>query len=124
MGGPCESFPLLGPPGAQLAWAPQLHAAMSGGMIAMMIGTTVSLPSILIPWLVAEGLARDLGEAAVLATSYLYSAVPACLLGGLLSDWLGRRRTALRVTLAWASKLRTRSRSWSRSSSAPPHCAR
>ena len=95
MGGSCESSPLLAPPGGRLAWAPQVLAAVSGGLIAMVVGTTVSLPSSLIPQLVAEGLARDLGEAAVLATSYLYTAVPSCLLGGLLSDMLGRRRTAL-----------------------------
>ena len=30
-----------------------------------------------------------------LATAYLYSAVPACLFGGLLSAWLGRRKMVL-----------------------------
>ena len=98
MGGASESSPLLGSPGGppvQPAWAPQLLAALCGGLIAMVVGSTVSLPSALIPQLVEDGLARDLAEASVLATAYLYTAVPACLAGGLLSDWIGRRLTVL-----------------------------
>merc|ERR1711971_754724 len=45
-----------------------------------------------------EGLAKDLEEASILGTTYLYTAGPASLLGGLLGDWLGRRRTIL---LCW-----------------------
>ena len=81
MGGASESSALLGPPGGppvHPAWAPQLLAALCGGLIAMVVGSTVSLPSALIPQLVKDGLARDLEEASVLATAYLYTAVPAC----------------------------------------------
>ena len=61
----------------------------------MVVGTTVSLPSSLIPQLVEEGMAKDLASASSMATAYLYAAVPACLCGGLLSDWLGRKRMVL-----------------------------
>ena len=61
----------------------------------MVVGTTVALPSSLIPQLVEEGMAKDLATASSMATAYLYSAVPACLCGGLLSDWLGRRKMVL-----------------------------
>ena len=61
----------------------------------MIVGTTVSLPSSLVPQLVEDGLAKDMAAASVVAAIYLYTAVPACLCGGLTSDWLGRRKTAL-----------------------------
>ena len=76
--------PLLSSPPSKPALLPQLLAAISGGLI-----TTVALPSSLIPQLVEEGMAKDL------ANAYLYSAVPACLFGGLLSAWLGRRKMVL-----------------------------
>ena len=76
--------PLLSSPPSKPALLPQLLAAISGGLIA-----PVALPSSLIPQLVEEGMAKDL------ATAYLYSAVPACLFGGLLSAWLGRRKMVL-----------------------------
>ena len=76
--------PLLSSPPSKPALLPQLLAAISGGLIA-----TVALPSSLIPQLVEEGMAKDL------ATAYLYSAVPACLFGGLLSAWVGRRKMVL-----------------------------
>ena len=79
-----ELQPLLTSPPSKPALLPQLLAAISGGLIA-----TVALPSSLIPQLVEEGMAKDL------ATAYLYSAVPACLFGGLLSAWLGRRKMVL-----------------------------
>ena len=84
-----ELQPLLTSPPSKPALLPQLLAAISGGLIAMVVGTTVALPSSLIPQLVEEGMAKDL------ATAYLYSAVPACLFGGLLSAWLGRRKMVL-----------------------------
>ena len=90
-----ESRPLLSSPASRPALLPQLLAAVSGGLIAMVVGTTVSLPSSLIPQLVEEKMARDLASASCMATAYLYTAVPACLCGGLLSDWLGRRKMVL-----------------------------
>ena len=44
-----ESRPLLSSPPSRPALLPQLLAAVSGGLIAMVVGTTVSLPSSLIP---------------------------------------------------------------------------
>ena len=82
--------PLLSSPPSKPALLPQLLAAISGGLIA-----TVALPSSLIPQLVEEGMAKDLATASSMATAYLYSAVPACLFGGLLSAWLGRRKMVL-----------------------------
>ena len=90
-----ELQPLLSSPPSKPALLPQLLAAISGGLIAMVVGTTVALPSSLIPQLVEEGMAKDLATASSMATAYLYSAVPACLCGGLLSDWLGRRKMVL-----------------------------
>ena len=44
-----ESRPLLSSPPSRPALLPQLLAAVSGGLIAMLVGTTVSLQSSLIP---------------------------------------------------------------------------
>ena len=44
-----ESRPLPSSPPSRPALLPQLLAAVSGGLIAMVVGTTVSLPSSLIP---------------------------------------------------------------------------
>jgi len=90
-----ESRPLPSSPPSRPALFPQLLATVTGGLIAMVVGTTLSLPPSLIPQLVEEGMAKDLASASCIATAYLYAAVPACLCGGLLSDWLGRRKIVL-----------------------------
>ena len=90
-----ELMPLIRIAREEPARGRQLLVAFCGSLVAMMVGSTAALPSSLIPQLVEEGLAKDLEEASILATVYLYTAGPASLIGGLLGDWLGRRRTML-----------------------------
>ena len=101
MAGDEEATPLLSSSSSSTEQPPrarQLLVGLCGSLVAMIVGSTAALPSSLIPQLIKEGLAKDLEEAAVLGTSYLYTAGPASLVGGLLGDWLGRRRTLL---LCW-----------------------
>ena len=93
-----EQTPLLSSHAEQPARDRQLLIGVCGSLVAMMVGSTAALPSSLIPQLIEEGLAKDLQDAAILGTAYLYTAGPASFLGGLLGDWLGRRRTIL---LCW-----------------------
>lgn len=73
----------------------QVFTALSGGLIAMSVGSSIALSSSLIPQVVEYGLAKDFTEASWLATGYLYAGIPACLVGGFISDFAGRRLMAL-----------------------------
>merc|ERR1711970_710302 len=73
----------------------QVFTALSGGLIAMSVGSSIALPSSLIPQVVEYGIAKDFAEASWLATGYLYAGIPACLVGGFISDIAGRRLMAL-----------------------------
>ena len=89
MGSDEEATPLLSSsssPPEQPPRTRQLLVGLCGSLVAMIVGSTAALPSSLIPQLIEEGLAKNLEEAAVLGTSYLYTAGPASLVGGLLGD--------------------------------------
>jgi len=73
----------------------QVFIAFSGGLMAMSVGSSIALSSSLIPQVVEEEIAQDFAEASWLATGYLYAGIPACLIGGFISDLAGRRLLAL-----------------------------
>ena len=95
MGSEGELTPLLRIASKQPARGQQFLVAFCGSLVAMIVGSTDALPSSLIPQLIEEGLAKNLEEAAILGTVYLVTAGPTSLIGGILGDWLGRRRTLL-----------------------------
>ena len=88
MGNDEEATPLLSSSSSpeQPPRARQLLVGLCGSLVAMIVGSIAALPSSLISQLIEEGLAKNLEEAAFLGTSYLYTAGPASLVGGLLGD--------------------------------------
>jgi len=73
----------------------QVLIAFAGGLMACAVGSSVALPSSIIPQVIEEGLVADFDSGSWIATSYLYAAIPASLFGGILNDFAGRRLTAL-----------------------------
>jgi len=73
----------------------QVLTALAGGLIASAVGSSVALPSSLIPQVIEEELVEDFDTGSWIATSYLYAAIPASLFGGIINDFTGRRLTAL-----------------------------
>jgi len=73
----------------------QYLAAVSAGFISFCEGNASALPSAVIPMVLNKGLVSSLDEASWFVTIYSLMAIVCSLLGGVLSDKLGRRRLSL-----------------------------
>jgi len=73
----------------------QVLTALAGGLMACAVGSSVALPSSIIPQVIEEKMVPDFDTGSWIATSYLYASIPATLCGGILNDFAGRRLTAL-----------------------------
>jgi len=84
---------------------PQVAGALAASLLELNAGCLMGLPSILIPQLeeeTNENLNLNFSEGSWIASVYLISNVPACLIGGYLSTLFGRRMMIMLICLPLA----------------------
>jgi len=78
----------------------QVFGSLAAGLLSFSVACNVALPSSIISLLIKEGeLVQDFETASWLGTVFWFTAIPTSVLGGMISDKFGRRRSALMFSL-------------------------